>query len=276
MKKANEVIQREKHPMPTVDDLITHLNGSTVFSKLDLSNTYHQLKFGESSRYITTFTTHVGQFRYKRLVFGVNAASELFQKAIADLLRDIPGIKNISDNIIVHGCNQTSHDISLRATLERLQSAGAKLKKEKCLFSVRELTFFGHVFSERGTSPNLEKISTITKCKSPNNVSEVRSFLGMTQYVARFIPHHATITEPLRQLTKKGTEWRWSETEESALNKLKKILTGAKVMAYFDPNKDTNIMVDASPVRLCAVLTQDGKVLCYASRALTDVEQRYS
>lgn len=98
----------------------------------------------------------------------------------------------------------------------------------------------------------------------------------MTQYVARFIPHHATITEPLRQLTKKGTEWRWSETEESALNKLKKILTGAKVMAYFDPNKDTNIMVDASPVRLCAVLTQDGKVLCYASRALTDVEQRYS
>ena len=93
--------------------------------------------------------------------------------------------------------------------------------------------------------------------------------------MARFIPHYATISEPLRQLTRKDVEWRWSEREELALNKLNEVLTGAGVIAYFDPNKDTNILVDASPVGLGAVLTQNGKILCYASRALTGVEQRY-
>ena len=96
----------------------------------------------------------------------------------------------------------------------------------------------------------------------------------MTQYVTRFIPHYAIISEPLRQLTRKDAEWRWSEGEELALNKLKEAMTGAGIMAYFDPNKDTNFLVNASPVGLGAVVTQNGKILCYASHALTNVEQR--
>ena len=103
MRKANEAIQRIKHPMPTMDDLIADLNGSTVFSKLDLSDAYYQLELGESSRYITTFATHAGLIRYKRLLFGLNTASELFQKAISDLLRGVPGVKNLSDDIIIYG-----------------------------------------------------------------------------------------------------------------------------------------------------------------------------
>ncbi len=86
--------------------------------------------------------------RYKHLLFGVNAASELFQKAISDLLRGIPGVKNLSEDIIIYGRDQISHDSNLGPTLERLQNAGARLNREKFIFSVRELTFFGHIFSE--------------------------------------------------------------------------------------------------------------------------------
>ena len=85
--------------MPTMDDKgvlsCEDLNDSTVFSILDLSNAYHQLELEDSSTHITTFTTHAGLFRNKRLVFGVNAASELFQKAISDLLSGTPGVKNL-------------------------------------------------------------------------------------------------------------------------------------------------------------------------------------
>ena len=140
IRKTNEAIQRIKHPMQTIDDLIVDLNGSTAFSKLYLSNAYHQLELGESSRHIRTFAIHAGLFRYKRLFFGVNAASELFQKAISDLLRGILGVKNFSDNII-YGRDQISHDSNLKSTLERLHNAGARLNREKCLFSVQELTF---------------------------------------------------------------------------------------------------------------------------------------
>ena len=94
---ANQAIQRERHPSPTVDDLIHAMNSTQVFSKLDLCSGYHQLLLAEESRYITTFATHKGLHRYKKLNFGTNSASELFQKIIHDQINDIPGAINISD-----------------------------------------------------------------------------------------------------------------------------------------------------------------------------------
>ena len=98
----------------------------------------------------------------------------------------------------------------------------------------------------------------------------------MTQYVARFIPNYATITAPLRLLTRQGTPRKWEQEEQRALNELKEALVGDQVMSYFDPRKQTEIIVDASPVGLGGLLMQDGKVISYASRALSDVESRYS
>ena len=276
MREANKAIKREKHPMPTIDDLISDLNDSKIFSKLDLSNAYHQLELDEDSRYITTFTTHVGLFRYKRLIFGVNAAAEIFQKTIADLLHDIKGAQNLSDDIIVHGRNQTEHDQALKKVLKRLDESGAKLNKDKCKFSNNKLTFFGHIFSNKGISADPEKMKIIGNCPSPTSAHEVRSFLGMAQYVARYVPHFATITEPLRQLTKQKEKWKWTELEQRAFDKIKSLITSSKVMAYFNPKKETKVLVDASSAGLGAILMQEDKVICYASRALTPTEQRYS
>ena len=119
-------------------------------------------------------------------------------------------------------------------------------------------------------------MKTIVNTTPPENVSEVRSFLGMTQYVSRFIPDYATMTEPLRKLTRQDCVWKWSQTEQQAFDNLKQSLTQTPVMAYFNPKQETTVLVDASPVGLGAILTQNGKVICYASRALTATEQRYS
>ena len=276
MREANKAIGREKHPMPTIDDLITDLNGATKFSKLDMSQAYHQLELDESSRYITTFSTHVGLRRYKRLLFGVNAASEIFQNTLASILADIPGVRNLSDDIIVYGATQEDHDRALRATLQRLEEVGARLNREKCVFSADQLTFFGHIFGEKGIKADPDKIQSIIKAPTPENASEIRSFLGMTQYVSRFIPDYATITEPLRNLTKKDVKWKWSEKENQAFENLKQALSDPPVMAYFDQKQETTVIVDASPVGVGAILTQNNKVISYASRALTPTEQRYS
>lgn len=98
----------------------------------------------------------------------------------------------------------------------------------------------------------------------------------MTQYISKFIPHYATVTEPLRCLTRQGVPWVWSDKEKSGSDNLKDALSSSNVMVYFDQNKLNVVIVDASPVGLCAILTQDGRVVSYASRALTDVEQKYS
>ena len=88
-------------------------------------------------------------------------------------------------------------------TLQKLSDDGATLNKEKCIVSTNQLTFHGHVFGEKGTAPDPAKVQAIVNIKLPQSVPEIRSFVEMAQYVAWFIPHHATIIEPPCQLTKK-------------------------------------------------------------------------
>ena len=148
MREANKAITREKHLVPTIDELITDLNGATVFSTLDLASGYHQLELNPSCRYITTFSTHQSLYRYKRLMFGINAASEIFQHAVAEMLHGLKGVKNISDDIIVYGTSTEDHDENLRAALTRIQEFNVTLNKEKCRFSQPSVTFYGHVFGK--------------------------------------------------------------------------------------------------------------------------------
>ena len=199
MREAIKAVKREKHLMPTIDDLVADLNGATVFSKLDLSSGYHQLELAPESRHITTFSTHVGLRRYKRLMFGINAASKIFQNAIEEILTGLPGCKNISDDIIVFGKTHREHDENLRGVLQRLQQHDVRLNKKKCSFSKSEIKFYGHIFSKNGIKADPGKIKAITDMSKPENVSEVKSLLGMAQYVSRYIPDYATITAPLRQ-----------------------------------------------------------------------------
>ena len=149
MREANKAVKREKHLMPTIDDLVADLNGSTVFTTLDLSSGYHQLELAEESRHITTFSTHLGLRRYKRLLFGINAASEIFQNTIEELLTGLPGCKKISDDIIVFGKDQATHDANLRQVLERLQSHNPQ---EVPLFEIRSNVLWSRL-QRRWTTP---------------------------------------------------------------------------------------------------------------------------
>ena len=276
MREANKAIVRERHVLPTIDELINDMNGASVFSKLDLRAGNHQMELDESSRYITTFSTHVGLFRYKRLNFGISSASEIFQEIVSSVIRDVNGAKNLSDDIIVFGKSQRDHDNALRETFEALNKCGLTLNKEKCEFNKTQITFFGVVFSKNGISPDPKKVQAIKEAAKPANQSELRSFLGMTNYSSRFIPDYVSICEPLRRLTKQDAEWNWTSEQEDAFERLKSIMSSDTVITYYNPTRQINILVDASPVGLGAIMSQDGKVVAYASRALTSVESRYS
>ena len=280
MRRANEAVIRERHPIPTVEELLHRLNGSTMFSKLDLKWGFHQIVLDKDSRPITTFTTHRGLFRYKRLMFGLSSAPEKYQKIICDLLKNCEGVANIADDVIVYGVDRKEHDERLHKVLAKLLDSGLTLNPKKCQFRMNKLTFFGHDLSKQGVSPSKEKISAIENAKRPKNVSEARSFLGLVQYSSRFIPDLATLARPIQDLVKKSVRFVWGQEQEHAFYQLKKAITHPDVLAYFKADCKTRIVTDASPVGLGAVLTQlqDGfwRVISYASRSLTDVESRYS
>ena len=113
MRLANEAIRRVRHPIPTVNDISFALNGAKFFSKLDLSQAYHQLELHKQSRYVTTFSTHVGLYCYKRLNYGTNAAAEICQYTLQTALQGLEGVKNIADNIMVFGSTRAEHDTNL-------------------------------------------------------------------------------------------------------------------------------------------------------------------
>ncbi|XP_046328438.2 uncharacterized protein K02A2.6-like [Haliotis rufescens] len=282
MRYPNTAIKRERHNSPTLEELTTILTGAKVFSKLDLNQGYNQLELVEESRNITTFATHLGLFRYKRLNFGINSAAEVFQETIRQAVSGLNGVINISDDILVHGGDQQSNDTNLHALFERLREMGLTLNSDKCVFNKHSIEFLGHVFSADGITPSQAKLSAILDMPPPKNVSEVRSLLGMMNLGgARHVPNYATVTYELRHLTRKDAQWDWTEKHQTALDNLKSEQCKATTLSFFDPQKHTELYVDASPVGLCAVLTQpdsDGKpkVIQFASRSLTPTEQRYS
>ena len=280
---ANKAIKRFRYPIPTVDDIIHEMNGWKIMSLLDVRKAYHQLKISTKSRYITTFSTHSGIYRYKRMNMGINSAAEIFQYVFQTVvLVNLQGVCNISDDILVGGATEIEHNNRLHALLTRLNDLGITLNFDKCEFNKTELTFFGLKFSPNGVSLTDNKIDALINAPYPKTSGELHSFLGLVSYCSRYIPHQASITEPLRLLCRQDSKWLWSSQHSIAIDTIKASLR-KHALAYFDPTKLTEIIADASPVGLGAVLMQaqsplagDTKIISFASRTLTDVEKRYS
>lgn len=278
MRQANKAITRGRYPIPTVDELLQSMNGSSVFSKLDLKWGYHQLELTPQSRGITTFAVHNGT--YKRLIFGVSSASEQYQHEVASALAGIEGVENISDDIIIHTPTQETHDQRLHAVLQRLVNCRLTLNGEKYQYNMNKLVFMGMLLSEKGIGPTAERVRSVISAREPENASEVRSFLGLVGYSSRFIPQFASVTEPLRRLTKKDTPFEFGPEQTQAFQALKQKLAGAGTLAYFHKKAPTKVIAYASPVGIGAALIQEQNgenvPICYVSRSLTECEQRYS
>ena len=172
------------------------------------------------------------------------------------------------------------HDARLNKVMERLREKGLTLNSDKCQFRISKIEFMGHVLFEKGIAPPEEKVKAILEAREPATVSEVRSFLGLVNFCSRFIPDLATTAEPLRRLTRKDVAFSWGNDQKTAFKRVKEKLGDAETLAYFDVNAITQLVTDASPVGLGAVLIQEQKgnrrVIAYASRSLSDVERRYS
>ena len=197
------------------------------------------------------------------------------------MLHDCEGVRVIADDIIVFGSNVKEHDVRLEKVLATLCSRNLTLNPDKCKFGMEKLIFMGHVLSKDGIQPTGERVKAVNEAKRPETVNKVRSFLGLVNYCGRFINNLSTIEEPLRRLTRKNVNWAWGSEQERSFQELKKRLTCSTSMAYFNPVAYTQVIVDASPVGLGAILVQkqgDGcfKPVIYTSRSLTDVERRYS
>lgn len=277
---VNKCTSCDVYPLPTLDGMIQKLMPAKLFSKLDLSQAYLQLVLDDESSKMCTLNTPFGLYRMNRLPYGVSSSPAIFQKTVETLLKDIPNVVVYIDDILLSGKDQCELNNTTESVLQRLSDVGLVVKKEKCTWNQKSISFLGHVISDKGVSPMPAKLDAIEKMKHPTNTSELKTFLGIVNYYRKFLRDPATILDPLHQLLKKDVPWQWKEEQNNAFKAIKSLLSSWRVLTPFDPCKPLVITTDASPVGIGAVLshrTEEGEnPIGFVSRSLNQAERNYS
>ncbi|KAI8480674.1 hypothetical protein Bbelb_415670 [Branchiostoma belcheri] len=278
----NTALKRSHYPAPTIEDILPELKKAKVFSVLDAKSGYWQVVLDEESSLLTTFNTPSGRYKWKRLPFGIKSSPEEFQRRLDQALEGLEGIKPIVDDILVWGEGETMaeaishHDANLKRLMQRCRERGLKLNAEKVKLRQQEVPFHGHLITSQGLKVDPSKVTAVMKMPRPEDAQGVQRLIGFVTYLAKFLPKLSDICEPLRKLIAKENEFEWTETHESILETLKKMVSAAPVLRYYDPEEELTLQTDASSTGLGAAITQDGQPVAYASRALTDTETRYA
>ena len=278
----NQAIKRPHYPLPVIEEILPKLGKAKIFSVLDAKNGFWQVKLDRESSYPTTFNTPFGRYRWKRMPFGISSAPEEHQRRMNDALVNLKGVVVIADDILVYGEGSTDadaeedHDRNLMALLHRCCKENIKLNMDKLKLHLTDVTYIGHQLTKDGVKPDPRKIEAINSLKTPTDVKSLRRFLGMVNYLSKFLPRLSDAMQPLRSLEKKNVSWHWDSCHDDAFAKIKKMIVEAPVLKYFDGSLDVTLQCDASMTGLGAVLMQDGQPIAYASKALTETEQRYA
>ena len=276
-KDLNKALRREQYTLPILEDTLHELAQSRVFTKADLAQLHvgywHVVLDDESSK-LTTFNTCYGRYRWLRLPFGTCVSSEIFQKRLLQALQGLDGVICIADDIIVHGKDTDEHDKRLHAFLSRCREIGIKLNKEKLRLRTDSISFLGHLITAQGLLPDPDKVKAIMHMSPPTNVSELRTFIGMVNYMAKFLPN--LNLKPLTNLTRKDIPWNWSTAQSEAFEIIKNQICSAPVLAIYDPSKELTLECDASEYGIGCTIRQEGKPVAYASRTLSSTECRYA
>lgn len=206
----NPKLKRDPYPLPRIEELFATLSGGEEYSKIDLKQSYQQLMLTEDSQPYTAITTHVGTFVYRRTPFGLSCIPEKFQKIMEETLRGIPNTVVFLDDVCVTGPTRQDHLNNLRAVLGRLSKMGFTVKREKCSFLQKSVKYIGFIIDKTGLRPNPKKIEAICEAPTPNDVTQLKSFLGMLNYYGKFIPNLSIILHPLHALLRKGITWDWN------------------------------------------------------------------
>ena len=198
---VNKASKLECYPIPKLDDLLAALACGIIYTNLDMSQAYQQIEIDELSKKYVVINTHKDLFQYNRLPFGVSSAPAIFQSVMESLLQGVPNVCVYIDDILVAGKTYQKHINSLEKVLARLSEAGLCLKKEKCCFTI---TYLGYCIDKDGIHPTMEKVKAIKEAPQPQNVTQLKAYLGLLSYYNRFLPHLPTVLAPLYKLLHKG------------------------------------------------------------------------
>nr|GFA46178.1 putative reverse transcriptase domain-containing protein [Tanacetum cinerariifolium] len=250
---------------------------TSVYSKIDLRSSYHQLRIREEDIPKTAFRTRYGHYKFQDMPFGLTNAPTVFM----DLMNRVckPYLDKFVivfiDDILIYSKDEKEHEEHLRQILELLKKEELYAKFSKYEFWIPKVQFLGHMIDKQGIHVDPVKIESVKDWASHKSPTEIRQFLGLAGYYRRFIEGFSKVAKPMTKLTQKKVEFEWGDKQEAAFQLLKQKLCSAPILALPEGSEDFIVYYDASNKGLGTVLMQREKVISYASRQLKIHEKKY-
>ena len=278
----NRFVKRPVHPFYSPRDLMRQFPpDAKVFARFDALHGYFQVPLDEESKDLTVFLIAQGRFRYCVAPMGLNASGDEFCFRTDITIVDLDWIMKIVDDYLVHAPTYEILWKRVRLFLERMRSSGICLSLKK--FAVgREMKFAGFVVSDEGLKPDPAKIAAIAKFPTPKDTTTLKSFLGLAQQLAMFLPDLSQCTVIMRELLRRGVAWNWTPEIDAEFVRAKSILAKAPVVQPFDPELPTVLLTDASALygmgyALCQRNGQGHlQLVSCGSKSLSPAETRYA
>lgn len=283
-RKVNSVTKKDAYPLPSIDGIFARLPKAYIISKLDLKDAFWQIPVEESSRPITAFTIPGRPlYQFVTMPFGLCNAPQTMCRLIDEVIP--PDLRHsvfgyLDDLIIVSEDFNTHLEVLIRVAAQ-FRKANMTLNIAKSHFCVTKVNYLGYVISQKGITTDPEKVSAITKWPVPQNLKQVRGFLGLAGWYRRFVENFSDIVTPITELLSTKKKFKWNPEANEAFEKLKTLLTSTPVLV--NPNFEEKFFLhcDASDYAIGAVLIQLDEQGCerpiaFMSKKLNSAQRNYS
>jgi hypothetical protein len=283
-RRLNSIIRTEYYPLPNMDDRIERVSAAKYITVIDLTKGYWQIPLSPKAQRLAAFVTTFGTYRPLVLPFGLVNAPYCFSKFMAQLLQ---GCDEFSvpylDDVAIFSETWDEHMKHLDTVLRKIASARLTIKPAKCKFAQSCVKYLGHMVGNGQRTPTEAKIQAVIDFQTPRDKTQIRQFLGLSGYYARYIQNYAIIAEPLTRSLKgknRKEEIEWTDECERAFTELKQKLTEKPVLYAPDFTKEFILQTDASDKGVGVIMAQKGSdntdhPILYLSRKFTTTEQKF-
>jgi len=280
----NRASPKDDFSLPHIDTLVDNTATSSLYSFMDGFSGYNQIKMEPEDMEKTTFITLWGTFCYKAMSFGLKNAGGTYQRAMVTLFHDMmhKEIEVYVDDMIAKSESEEEHLVNLKKLFERLRKYKLRLNPSECTFGVKSGKLLGFIVSQRGIEVDPEKVRVILEMPHPCTEKQVRGFLGILNYIARFISQLTATCEPIFKLLRKNQVVEWNEDCHNAFDKIKEYLKEPPILRPSVPGRPLILYLRVLDGSMGCVLGQHdetGKkehVIYYLNKKFTDCKQRYS
>ncbi|KAF1326230.1 Pol protein, partial [Globisporangium splendens] len=286
--KLNDATIPVQTPVPRKDMILDGMVGSAVFSAIDLKDGFYQIRMREDDVPLTAVSTPSGMlWEWLAMLQGLKNAPATFNRMVTNILRPLRTFTpSYFDDIFVHSkATNGKSDVDvhldhLRQVFQVMRENKLYANLKKCMFFAPEIPVLGCFVGKNGVRVNPEKVKAIDDWPVPQNVKQLRQWLGLANYLHKYTRNYAALVQPLTQLLKKDVEWKWSRDHQTAFGGVKRSLREAPVLALPDHDKPFHVVYDASDYAIgCALMQHDDesheRVVSYQSRQLRPAERNY-